>query len=185
MRAALGDLLATGAVLLADGATGTNYFEMGLESGAPPELWNVDRADTVAELHRRFVAAGADIVLTNTFGCNRYRLALHGAEHRVFELAKAAAAIARDVADAGARPIVVAGSVGPTGELLQPLGTLTFDDAVAAFRERPMALPREAPMSSGSRRCRLRKSCARLRPRPRWRACRTRRRARSTRPDAR
>jgi 5-methyltetrahydrofolate--homocysteine methyltransferase len=135
VRAALGDLLATRLVLLADGATGTNYFQMGLDSGAPPELWSVDRPDDVADLHRRFVAAGADIILTNTFGCNRYRLALHGAEHRVFELAKAAAAIARDVADAADRPVVVAGSVGPTGELMVPLGTLTFDDAVAAFRE--------------------------------------------------
>jgi 5-methyltetrahydrofolate--homocysteine methyltransferase len=108
---------------------------MGLEPGAPPELWNVDRADNVADLHRRFVAAGADIILTNTFGCNRYRLALHGAEHRAFELAKAATAIARHIADACDRPVVVAGSVGPTGELLAPLGTLTFEDAVVAFRE--------------------------------------------------
>lgn len=135
MRAGLGDLLATRATLLADGATGTNYFQIGLEAGAPPELWNIDRADTVAELHRQFVSAGADIILTNTFGCNRYRLALHGAEHRVFELAKAAAAIAREVADSADRPIVVAGSVGPTGELLEPLGRMRFDDAVAAFRE--------------------------------------------------
>jgi 5-methyltetrahydrofolate--homocysteine methyltransferase len=135
VRATLGDLLATRAVLLADGATGTNYFQIGLDSGAPPELWNVDRPDDVADLHRRFVAAGADIILTNTFGCNRHRLALHGAEHRVFELAKAAAAIARDVADVAARPVVVAGSVGPTGELMAPLGTLTFDGAVDAFRE--------------------------------------------------
>jgi 5-methyltetrahydrofolate--homocysteine methyltransferase len=135
VRAALAELLTTSPVLLADGATGTNYFQIGLESGAPPELWNVDGADTVADLHRRFVAAGADIILTNTFGCNRYRLALHGAEHRVFELAKAAAAIARDVADSGERPVVVAGSVGPSGELLAPLGTLTFEDAVSAFSE--------------------------------------------------
>jgi 5-methyltetrahydrofolate--homocysteine methyltransferase len=135
VRAALADLLARRRVLLADGATGTNYFRMGLEPGAPPELWNVDRADNVADLHRRFVAAGADIILTNTFGCNRYRLALHGAEHRAFEMAKAAAAIARHIADACDRPVVVAGSVGPTGELLAPLGTLTFGDAVVAFRE--------------------------------------------------
>ena len=90
---------------------------------------------SVAALHQRFVDAGADIILTNTFGCNRNRLALHRAEHRVFELAKAAAAIARDVADAADRPVVVAGSVGPTGELFEPLGALTHDDAVAAFRE--------------------------------------------------
>ena len=122
-------------MLLADGATGTNYFQMGLESGDPPELWNVERPETVAELHQRFVDAGADIILTNTFGCNRNRLALHRIEHRTFELAEAAARIARRVADAAHRPVVVAGSVGPTGDLFEPLGALTHDAAVAAFRE--------------------------------------------------
>ena len=135
MRSSLTDLLATRQVLLADGATGTNYFQIGLESGEPPELWNIDRPENVATLHQRFVDAGADIILTNTFGCNRNRLALHRAESRVFELAKAAAAIARGVADDADRPVVVAGSVGPTGELFAPLGGLTHDAAVAAFRE--------------------------------------------------
>jgi 5-methyltetrahydrofolate--homocysteine methyltransferase len=135
VRSSLTDLLANGRVLLADGATGTNYFQLGLEAGEPPELWNVDCPDNVARLHQRFVAAGADIILTNTFGCNRNRLGLHRAEDRAFELAKAAAAIARDVAGAADRPVVVAGSVGPTGELFAPLGGLTHDTAVAAFRE--------------------------------------------------
>ena len=135
MHSGLEVLLATRQVLLADGATGTNYFDMGLESGEPPELWNVERPDSVADLHQRFVDAGADIILTNTFGCNRHRLGLHGAEHRVFELAKAAASIARGVADAADRPVVVAGSVGPTGSLFEPLGALTHDDAVSAFTE--------------------------------------------------
>jgi 5-methyltetrahydrofolate--homocysteine methyltransferase len=122
-------------VLLADGATGTTYFQMGLGSGDPPELWNVESPEKVADLHRRFVDAGADIILTNTFGCNRNRLALHGNEHRVHELAAAAATIARGVADGVPRPVVVAGSVGPTGELFEPLGALTPESAVAAFRE--------------------------------------------------
>ncbi len=135
MRSSLADLLEARQVLLADGATGTNYFQMGLESGGAPELWNIDHPERVAALHRRFVRAGADIVLTNTFGCTRNRLALHHAEHRVFELAKAAAAIARQVADAADRPVVVAGSVGPTGELFEPLGALTLEAATAAFRE--------------------------------------------------
>ena len=99
MRTTLEALLATGRVLLADGATGTNYMEMGLGAGEAPELWNVDAPDKVASLHRRFVDAGADIILTNTFGCNRHRLTLHGAEHRVGELARAAATIAGEVAD--------------------------------------------------------------------------------------
>ena len=91
MRTTLEALLATGRVLLADGATGTNYLQMGLGAGEAPELWNVDAPDKVASLHRRFVDAGADVILTNTFGCNRHRLTLHGAEHRVGELARAAA----------------------------------------------------------------------------------------------
>jgi methionine synthase I (cobalamin-dependent) len=135
MRTSLADLLATGKVLLADGATGTNYFQMGLESGEPPEFWITDHPDRVKSLHRAFVEAGADIILTNTFGCNRHRLKLHNAQDRVFELAKQAAMLAAEVADASDRPVVVAGSVGPTGELFEPLGALTHDVAVAAFKE--------------------------------------------------
>ena len=140
MRASLRDLLGQGRVLLADGATGTNYFAMGLESGEPPEFWVSDHPDRVASLHQRFVDAGADIILTDTFGCNRHRLKLHRAEHRVAELAAGAARIARSVADAAPRPVVVAGSVGPTGELFEPLGALTEDAAVEAFAEQIRAL---------------------------------------------
>lgn len=135
MRTSLTDLLAARDVVLADGATGTNYFAAGLASGHPPELWNVEHPDRVVALHQQFVDAGADIILTNTFGCNRKRLALHRAEDRVHELAATAARLARQVADAADRPVVVAGSVGPTGELFEPLGMLTHDEAVAVFRE--------------------------------------------------
>lgn len=135
MRASLTELLATGRVLLADGATGTNYFAAGLMSGDPPELWTVERPETVMGLHRAFVDAGSDIILTNTFGCNRQRLKLHNAQDRTYELARAAAELACKVADSVDRPIVVAGSVGPTGELFEPLGMLTHDDAVASFTE--------------------------------------------------
>lgn len=135
MRTTLGHLLATKPVLLTDGATGTNYFLSGLSSGEPPEFWCVDQPEKVTDLHQRFVDAGADIILTNTFGCNRERLKLHNAESRVYELAKAAATLARQVADAAARPVVVAGSVGPTGELFEPMGALTHDVAVASFTE--------------------------------------------------
>ncbi len=140
MRTTLEALLATGRVLLADGATGTNYMEMGLGAGEAPELWNVDAPEKVASLHRRFVDAGADVILTNTFGCNRHRLTLHGAERRVGELARAAATLAGEVAAASSRPVVVAGSVGPTGELFEPLGALTEEAAVAAFGEQIAAL---------------------------------------------
>lgn len=135
MRTSLSDLLATGRPLLADGATGTNYFMEGLTSGEPPEFWTVDHPDRVKGLHQRFVDAGADIILTNTFGCNPQRLKLHKAEARTYELAKRAAELAGEVADAAPRPVVVGGSVGPTGELFEPLGALTHEVAVASFAE--------------------------------------------------
>jgi methionine synthase I (cobalamin-dependent) len=132
---ALSDLLAQKTVLLADGATGTNLFEMGLMSGDPPEMWTVEHPDRIKTLHQRFVEAGADIILTNTFGGNRRRLALHKLDGRVVELNAAAARLAREVADAAGRPVVVAGSVGPTGDLFEPLGPMTEDEAVEVFCE--------------------------------------------------
>jgi len=135
MRASLADLLSSGRTLLADGATGTNYFERGLGAGDPPEFWNLDQPEKVRTLHQQFVEAGADIILTNTFGCNRQRLKLHGFQDRVYELARRAAEIAREVADAAPRPVVVAGSMGPTGELFEPLGQLTDDAAIESFAE--------------------------------------------------
>lgn len=135
MRASLADLLSTGRVLLADGATGTNFFAAGLTSGEPPEFWTVDHPDRVQALLRQFVEAGADIILTNTFGCNANRLKLHKAEARTYELARRAAELACEVADEASRPVVVAGSVGPTGELFVPLGDLTHESAVESFAE--------------------------------------------------
>jgi 5-methyltetrahydrofolate--homocysteine methyltransferase len=126
--------------VLSDGATGTNYFLAGLGAGEPPELWNIDRPGDVMDLHRRFIAAGAEIILTNSFGCNRQRLKLHKAEDRVYELAKGAAELARQTADAAARSVVVAGSVGPTGELFVPMGELTHDAAVESFTEQMRGL---------------------------------------------
>ena len=128
-------LLAEKGVLLADGATGTNLFAMGLEAGEAPELWNEAHPDRVAALHQGFVDAGADIILTNSFGGTRHRLKLHHAQDRVRELNRKAAEIARAVADKAGRRVIVAGSVGPTGELLQPLGSLTYEQAVDAFAE--------------------------------------------------
>ncbi|MCU1392249.1 MAG: methionine synthase [Ilumatobacteraceae bacterium] len=135
MRTTLAQLLDTKSVILVDGATGTNYMERGLGPGEPPELWNVNHPDRVRGLHQDFVDAGADIILTNTFGCTTYRLKLHNAQDRVCELAAAAARIARGVADSSTRPVVVAGSVGPLGELFEPMGLLTEDDAIIAFAE--------------------------------------------------
>lgn len=131
----LASLLAEGRVLLADGATGTNLFEMGLANGDAPELWLEAHPDRIGALHRAFVEAGADIILTNSFGCNARRLMLHGLERRARELNRIAATLAREVADASGRRVVVAGSVGPTGDLLAPLGPLTEAEAADVFAE--------------------------------------------------
>ncbi|WP_420549336.1 betaine--homocysteine S-methyltransferase [Curvivirga sp.] len=120
--------------LIADGAMGTSLFKRGLQTGDAPELWNVDHQDRVESVHQEYVDNGSDIVLTNSFGCNEFRLKLHNSEDRVFELNKAAAERARKVADASDRDVVVGGSMGPTGEILEPAGTLKYEEAVAAFK---------------------------------------------------
>jgi methionine synthase I (cobalamin-dependent) len=136
----LESLLRTKSHLLADGATGTNLFAMGLASGEAPELWNKERQGRIEQLHRGFVEAGADIILTNTFGCNRRRLALHNLQEQTRELNRLGAEIARSVAERAGRPVAVAGSVGPTGDLLAPLGPLTEDAACSVFKEQIQGL---------------------------------------------
>ena len=136
----LSRLLAERPWLLADGATGSNLFNVGLVSGEAPELWNLSHPDRIASLHRGFVEAGSDIILTNSFGGTRYRLKLHNSEGRVHELNVAAARIARAEADASGRVVVVAGSIGPTGEILEPIGPLSKDAARVAFAEQAVAL---------------------------------------------
>ncbi len=133
-------LLATRPWLLADGATGSNLFDVGLMSGDAPELWNTEHPERIAALHQSFVDAGADILLTNSFGGTVYRLKLHNAQGRMAELNTLAAQIARGVADASGRTVAVAGSMGPTGEIMEPIGPLSFDEAKAAFAEQALAL---------------------------------------------
>lgn len=136
----LSRLLAERPWLLADGATGTNLFAMGLEHGDSPELWNADEPDKVRAHYASFLDAGSDIILTNTFGGNRHRLKLHGGEGRVRELNVAAARLAREAVVAAGRPAVVAGSMGPTGEIFAPLGSLTYEEGRDAFAEQAAAL---------------------------------------------
>ena len=126
--------------LMADGATGTNLFGMGLMTGDSPELWNIEQPERIEALHQSFVDSGADIFLTNSFGGTRNRLKLHHAQDRVYEINKRAAEIGRKVADKAGREVVVAGSMGPTGDLFEPMGTLTEADAIAAFAEQAKAL---------------------------------------------
>jgi 5-methyltetrahydrofolate--homocysteine methyltransferase len=118
---------------LFDGGMGTLLQDRGLEGGMPGEQWNVDNPDAVRSAHEEYAAAGATVLTTNTFGGTRPRLDLHGLGGRVLELNTAAARLAREVADA--HGILVAGDLGPTGELLEPLGTLTEDEATDLFAE--------------------------------------------------
>jgi len=136
----LSELLSTRDWLLADGATGTNLFNMGLSSGEPPELWNVDQPDNIRKLYKGAVDAGSDIFLTNTFGGNAARLKLHNAQGRVRELNRIGAALGREIADASGRRVIVAGSVGPTGEIFEPMGTMTHAAAVEIFHEQAEGL---------------------------------------------
>ena len=128
--------------MLADGATGTNLFAAGLQAGYPPELWNIEAANQskVFNLNREFVDAGADIILTNTFGGTAARLKLHRAESRVAESNEIAARLARQACEGSGRPVVIAGSMGPTGELFEPLGPMTREQGVAMFTEQAIAL---------------------------------------------
>jgi methionine synthase I (cobalamin-dependent) len=133
-------LLATRPWLLADGATGSNLFDVGLMSGDAPELWNTAQPAKITALHQSFVDSGADILLTNSFGGTRYRLKLHQAQDRVAELNTTAARLARAVADASGREIAVGGSMGPTGEIMEPIGPLSIAQATEAFAEQARAL---------------------------------------------
>ncbi|HCQ64698.1 MAG TPA: methionine synthase I [Rhodobacteraceae bacterium] len=139
-RDRLAQMLADNAWLMADGATGTTLFNMGLTSGDSPELWNVEQPDNIRALYRGAVEAGSDIFLTNSFGGTASRLKLHDAQSRVGELNRAAAELGRDVADSAGRTVIVAGSMGPTGEIMEPVGPLSFDAAVEMFHEQAEAL---------------------------------------------
>jgi 5-methyltetrahydrofolate--homocysteine methyltransferase len=137
---ALSDLLAKRDWLLADGATGTNLFNMGLASGDAPELWNADEQDKIRTLYRNAVEAGSDLFLTNTFGGNASRLKLHDAQGRVRELNRLGAELGREIADKADRAVIVAGSVGPTGDIMAPMGSLTHELAVEMFHEQAEGL---------------------------------------------
>ncbi len=129
----LSELLGSTTPVLLDGGMGTLLQDRGLDDGGAGELWNVDRPEVVRESHEAYARAGARILTTNTFGGTRPRLAMHGLEDRVHEINRAAAEVARSVADA--HGILVAGDLGPTGELLAPLGTMDAEQAQEIFAE--------------------------------------------------
>lgn len=126
--------LDAGNTLVGDGAMGTALQNAGLTDGGAPELWNVDHPDRVATVLDSYAAAGAQFLTTNTFGGSAPRLAMHDLAERVFELNKAGSEVARSVADKYEN-IFVFGDVGPSGDLMEPMGTLTHDSAKQLFAD--------------------------------------------------
>jgi 5-methyltetrahydrofolate--homocysteine methyltransferase len=119
---------------------GTMLFAAGLQFGDPPEAWNVSRPDVIRRVHRGYLEAGSRILMTNTFGGNRLRLRLHGLHERVAELNRTAAVLLRAEVNAAGGTALVAGDIGPTGEIMAPLGTLEEAEAVDVFAEQAAAL---------------------------------------------
>lgn len=138
--ASINELLVKNGYVVTDGAMGTVLFAAGLEQGDPPELWNLKHPERVAQVHQAYIDAGSRIILTNTFGGNRLRLALHNAAEQVPAANKAAAQILRGIADQSGLEILVAGDIGPTGEVLAPYGEMAFQDVKQAFKEQAAAL---------------------------------------------
>ena len=126
--------------ILADGAIGTELFKMGLTSGDAPELWNIEYPDKISDLYSSYIDAGSDLILTNSFGSNSARLKLHNQEKNSYILSKKSAEIAKKLIKNFDRIIVLAGSMGPTGEMIEPLGTLTYNKTVEIFLEQAIGL---------------------------------------------
>lgn len=134
------DALTTGKTLLADGATGTLLQTMGLPVGDAPELWTIRRPDAIRELARLYAAAGSDLVYTNTFGAGRVHLRRCGLEDKLIHLNHRAVSLAREgVRDAGETAFVI-GSIGPTGEMIEPYGEFSPDEARRSFAEQATLL---------------------------------------------
>ena len=133
-------LLDEKSVLLLDGATGTNLFSLGLQSGDAPELWNLSEPEKICRHYRSFIESGSDLVLTNSFGGNSYRLQLHNQEQDVYRINSAAAELLVSEIRRNGKDVVAAGSMGPTGEILEPNGQITIEKAAEAYAAQATAL---------------------------------------------
>jgi len=166
--------------ILCDGAMGTVLYARGVSPDTCFDVLNLNNPTLVQSVHADYVTAGADCVETNTFGANRFKLAVHGLEGRVREINRAGVRLARDVRESTGRNVWVLGSIGPSGKYLAPLGTVSATDAREAFREQAEALLEAAWTASWSRRSRTSprsplpwRRCARsptCRSWPRWRS---------------
>lgn len=120
--------------LIGDGAMGTMLQDLGNNEGGAPELWNVEHAEVVEGVLEGYASSGSQLLTTNTFGGTRARLQMHALEDRVEELNQAAAELARRVADRHPGTYVL-GDIGPSGELMEPMGELTLESAAEMFGE--------------------------------------------------
>ncbi len=136
----LSTLLQSGKPILLDGAMGTMLMDAGLVPGDSPEEWNVLYPEKVKQIHRAYIEAGSQIILTNSFGGSAIRLDTHGLAERVFELNEAAARNAREQADAAPGTVIVGGSIGPSGQLMEPYGKMRFEDARQSFADQAAGL---------------------------------------------
>ncbi len=124
-------------ILVSDGAWGTEMARLGLDAGEAPERWNLDHPEKVRFVADKYVEAGADIILTNTFGASRFKLAKLGLDDKVTRINRIGAELSRQAAHQRA---FVIGSVGPTGEFMEPYGTITESEMVDCFAEQAKAL---------------------------------------------
>ncbi|MGQ9597978.1 MAG: homocysteine S-methyltransferase family protein [Anaerolineae bacterium] len=129
--------LRSGEVLVADGATGTLLQSQGLEAGRAPEVWLFEQPDRIRALHQAYIQVGADLILTCSFGGTRYRLEKDGLSGQVIQVNRRAAELARQVAG---DTVLVVGDMGPTGQLLKPLGTATREEVAEAYAEQATGL---------------------------------------------
>ena len=131
------DRLAESNILIADGATGTMLQKAGLPVGTAPERWNLENQDAVRNHYQTYIEAGSDIILTNTFGGSYIRLEREGLAAESFSINQKAAELAQEAAGG---EVLVFGDIGPTGELLEPMGTLNENVAIESFAEQARAL---------------------------------------------
>ena len=129
--------LKNGEILVFDGATGTYLQNHGLEPGACPELMNDEKPSVVEKMASTYFESGSDIVLTNTFGCNKFRLKHYGLDNQVTKLNEKGASLAKNIAPSNC---YVAGSIGPTGEFIQPVGNVSENEMYDVFTEQVIAL---------------------------------------------
>ncbi|NDJ85688.1 MAG: methionine synthase, partial [Chloroflexi bacterium] len=134
------DLLLGDGPVIADGGMGSMLLAQGLAQGAAPEVWNIERPEVVIGVHRDYINAGAQIILTNSFGGNAQRLGLAGLSSRASDLNESAARLGRQAADDAAHPVVVAGSMGPLGVLLEPYGEIERPHAISLFTDQALSL---------------------------------------------